>query len=181
MQLKQRSDETEDPDIERTWFQKKVLDKATKQVRDTLRFLDEYEEIRITNARGDAFDIRSTDLSEITKVVVYLGGRALPEDCWQTRYHHSRTAGFIHVLAAHNYLGVLEKLRVPEDIRRYFAYREEVTSKIRDAGVVVDESDIMGAFLGEEDIPTPTSREFLGKFVQDLEHLRPTLTHSHPQ
>ncbi len=117
-------------------------------MRDTLRFLGEHEQIRITNERGHAFDIRGAELSEITKLVVFLGGRALPEDCWQTRYYISRTAGFTHVLAAHDYLGILEKLRVPEDIRRYFAYREAVTPKLHDAGVIVDESDIMGAFFG---------------------------------
>ena len=146
LQLKQRADETNDPETERIWFQKKVLNKATSQVRDTLRFLDEHEQIRITNERGHAFDIRRAELGEITKIVVFLGGRALPEDCRQTRYHVSRTAGFIHVLAAHDYLGILEKLRLPEDIRRYFAYREGVSQKLREAGSVVDESDVMGAF-----------------------------------
>ena len=58
---------------------------------------------------------------------------------------------------------------MPEDIRRYFAYREGVTQKLRDAERGVDESDIMGAFLGEEDLPKPTSREVLHQFVQDLE------------
>jgi hypothetical protein len=136
-------------------------------VRDTLRFLDEHAQIRITNERGHAFDIRGAELAEITKIVVFLGGRALPEDCWHTCYHVSRTAGFIHILPAHDYLGILEKLRVPEDIRRYFVYRQEVTPKLCDAGV--GEPDIMGAFLGEEDLPTPKSRKILHQFLQDLE------------
>jgi hypothetical protein len=169
MQLKQRTEETEDPEAERSWFQKKVLGVATAQVRDTLRFLCEHEQIRITNERGHSFDIRGAKLADITKIVVFLGGRVLPDDCWRTRYYISRTAGFIHVLAAHDYLGILEKLRVPEDIRRYFAYREAVTQKLSDAGGVVDESDIMGAFLGEEDLPTSKSRDSLRRFVQDLD------------
>jgi hypothetical protein len=169
LQLKQREDETLDPEAERSWFRKKVLKKATSQVRDTLRFLNEHKQIRVINERGHAFEIRTAELAEITKIVVFLGGRLLPEDCWQTRYYVSQTACFIHVLAAHDYLGILEKLRVPEDIRRYFAYREEVTPKLRDAGIVVDESDIMGAFLGNEALPTPASREILRRFVQDLE------------
>jgi hypothetical protein len=167
LQLKQRDEQTEDPEAERSWFRNKVLDKATRQVRDTLRFLDEHEQIRITNERGHAFDIRGAKLAQITKIIVFLGGRALPQDCWQTRHYVSRTAGFIHIVAAHDYLGILEKLRVPKDIRRYFAYREEVVPKLCDASV--DESDIMGAFLGEETMPTSTSRDILRRFVQDLE------------
>ena len=155
LQLKQRRDQTEDPEAERSWFRKKVLGKATSQVRDTMRFLNEHERIRITNERGHTFDIRRAELAEITKIVVFLGGWALPEDCWQTHYYVSRTAGFIHVMATHDYLGILEKLRVPDDIRRYFAYREQVTPKLRDADVIVDECDIMGAFLGENDCSDP--------------------------
>src|SRR5262249_30730699 len=112
--------------------------------------------------------IRGSELTQTTKVVIYLGGRALPEDCRRTRYHMSRTAGFIHVLAAHDYLGILEKLRVPEDIRRYFAYRENVAPKLGDANDI-DESDIMGAFLGERALPDTKSREILRKFIQDLD------------
>lgn len=100
LQLKQRGDETEDPEVERSWFREKVLKKATSQVRDTLRFLNEHEQIRVTNERAHAFDIRGAELAGITKIVVFLGGRALPEDCWQTRYYFSRTAGFIHVLVS---------------------------------------------------------------------------------
>jgi hypothetical protein len=169
LQLKHREDETEDPDVERSWFQRKVLRNATKQVRDTLRFLGEHAQIRITNERGHAFDIRGAEITEITKIVVFLGARALPHDCWQTRYYVSRTAGFMHVLAAHDYLGILEKLRVPEDIRRYFAYREQVIRKLCSAGFGIDESDIMGAYLSRADVPTPTSRQVLHRFVQDLE------------
>jgi hypothetical protein len=168
MQLKERSEETDSPETERSWFHKKVLGQATRQVRDTLRFLKEHEQIRITNERGHSFDIRGKELADITKVVVFLGGRALPKDCWQTRYHVSRTAAFIHILAAHDYLGILEKLRVPEDIRRYFSYREEVISKLGNASEI-DESDIMGAFLSEQSLPDSKSREILRRFIQDVE------------
>jgi hypothetical protein len=167
LQLKERRGETENPDLERTWFQKKVINKATSQLRDTLRFLGEHEQIRITNARGHAFDIRGSDIDEITKVVVFVGGKALPEDCRGARFHVSRTAGFIHIIEAHDYLGILEKLRVPQDIRRYFEYRERVCPRLREAGVVVAEPDIMGAFLFDEALPAPTSREHLRRFVQD--------------
>lgn len=169
LQLKERASETENPDSESNWFRKKVLGKAMSQVRDTLRFLEEHDEISVTNERGHAFKIRNAELLSITKIVVFLAGRALPEDCWNTRYHISRTAGFIHVVAAHDYLGILEKLRVPEDIRRYFAYREEVVPRLREAGLNVGEADIMGAFLNEDDLPNGNSKDALHHFIQDLD------------
>ncbi len=169
LQLKEREEETTDPEAERKWFVRKVIGKATKQVRDTLQFLNEHQHIRITNERGHAFDIDCAALAQITKVVIFLGGRALPEDCWQTQHYISKTAGFIHVLALHDYLGILEKLRVPGDIRRYFAYREEVVPKLRAANLLVDESDIVGAFLHDEPLPAAGSRENLRRFIQDFE------------
>lgn len=167
LQLKERTNETENPAAEEAWFRKRVMDKATRQVRDTLRFLEEHPEIQVTNERGHPFEVRRDKVADLTKVVVYLAGAALPDAARRTRYHLSNTAGFIHVVAAHDYLGILETLRVPEDIRRYFVYREQVAPKIVDPDV--DETDIMGAFLAEEAIPSSSSREILERFVQDLD------------
>jgi len=168
LQLKQREDATTDAAAELSWFRKKVLDKATSQIRDTIRFLAENEQICITNERGHAFNIKGAELTGITKIVVFLGASDLPDECWQKRFHLSRTVGFIHIIAAHDYLGILEKLRVPEDIYRYFVYREEVTQKIYETKTCVDEPDIMGAFLNEELMPTNKSRDVLQKFIQDF-------------
>lgn len=167
LQLKEREAPTEDPAAEATWFARKVLDKATSQVRDSLRFLDEQPQISVTNARGQAFDIRRADLADVVKIVVYQPGKALPDEQARKRFHVSRTAGFIHLLDIEDYRGILDTLRVPEDIRRYFAYREQVAPKITDDGV--DESDIMGAFIGEAELPVAGMREILGRLVQDYD------------
>jgi len=37
---------------ERKWFQKKVLGQATRQIRDTVRYLQEHHSITLTNHRG---------------------------------------------------------------------------------------------------------------------------------
>ncbi len=169
LQLKQRDEPTGDPVAERNWFTKKVIKKATSQIRDSLRYLNENPRIRITNQHGHGFEIERANLTTVTKIVVFLPAPELPEDCWQTRYHVSQSSGdFIHILAANDYLGILEKLRVPEDIARYFAYREEVTPRVRTAGIAVKEADIMGAFLNEEETPTLQSHEILRRLVQDL-------------
>lgn len=170
LQLKEREGATGDPAAERAWFQKKVLKKATSQIRDSLRFLEQQEQISVTNERGHRFDIQRSALSEIIKIVVYLPANSLPEECHNTRYHLSQSSGaFIHLLAASDYLGILEKLRVPEDIARYFAYRESVLPTLRAAETRVDEADIMGAFLNEEDLPNCHSHNALHHFVQDLD------------
>ena len=169
LQLKQRDDPTGDPAAERNWFRKKVIKKATSQIRDSLRYLNENPRIRIMNQHGHSFEIERANLATITKIVVFLPAPALPQDCWHTQYHVSQSSGdFIHILAANDYLGILETLRVPEDIARYFAYREKVTPQLRAAGIAAEEADIMGAFLNEEQMPTPRSHEILRGLVQDL-------------
>jgi hypothetical protein len=167
LQLKQREGVSSSPERERKWFKSKVLTNGTRQIRDTLDFLKAHDRIQITNERGRCFDVRSGALTDITKIVVYFGSKSLPEECWQTRHYVSSTAGFIHVVAAHDYLGILETLRVPKDIRDYFSYRQEVVSQLEDTSV--DEPDIMGGFITSEKQPTPISRNHLHRFVQDAQ------------
>ena len=167
LQLKERTAESDDPEVERRWFDDKVIKKGTKQIRDTLRYLDENEKIGVTNQRSDCFEITKSQIDEILKIVVFLGGKSLPEECWQTRHHISRTAGFIHVVAAHDYFGILEKLRVPEDIRRYFEYRQRILLAGIAAQHAVTEADIVGGFISGQDRPDENSREALRWFLQD--------------
>ncbi|NJO53440.1 MAG: hypothetical protein HC829_00155 [Bacteroidales bacterium] len=168
-QLKERTERTPNPDAERQWFRRKVLRKAINQIKASLRYLAENEEIRLTNDQGHEIAVKGADLEEIKKIVVFLPGPSLPEDCWGTKFYVSDTAGFIHIVAAHDYFGIVEKLRVPDDVRLYFEYRESVLPQLREAGVVVEEPDIMVAFLSEKDLPEPGSIEKLRAFVQDLD------------
>lgn len=168
-QLKERTNATDDPEAERRWFNNKVLSKATKQIRDSLRYLADNDIITLQNAQGHTVEVKGSDMTSIHKVVIFSATKALPEDCWETQFYISNTAGFIHVLAAHDYLGILDKLRVPNDIRLYFEYRESVLPRLREQGTKVEEPDIMVAFLTERDLPQPQSKEQLRAFVQDLD------------
>ena len=168
-QLKERTEATSDPETERQWFRRKVLGRATDQIKASLRYLAENEEIRLTNGQGHEIAVKGGNLEDIKKIVVFLPGRLLPEDCWATKFHVSTTGGFIHIVAAHDYLGILDRLRIPDDVRRYFEYREAVLPRLREAGTVVEEPDIMVAFLSEKDLPQSGSVEELRAFVQDFD------------
>jgi hypothetical protein len=168
-QLKERTGATEDPEAERKWFHNKVLGKATKQIRDTIRYLSEQDSIRLTNAQGHSVDVRGAELTDIKKVIVFAGSRSLPRDCWETQYYVSNTAGFVHIIAAHDYICILDTLRVPNDIRLYFDYRESVLPRLREDGMIVEEPDIIVGFLSEADLPVPGSKEKLRTFIQDLD------------
>ncbi len=167
-QLKERIQETADEDAERLWFRRKVLRKAIDQIKASIRYLAENDDIVLKNEQGHEVVIKGAEMEGVKKVVIFLPGRSLPKECWQTKYHISSTAGFIHVVAAHDYLGILDKLRVPDDVRLYFDYREAVLPRLKEEGVIVEEPDIMVGFLSEADLPCPGSIGKLRAFVQDL-------------
>lgn len=67
-QIKQRTEyDSGDEDAERRWFRSKVLRKATKQVRDTLRYLEEFDEILVSNERGRVFNLAARKFTEVIK------------------------------------------------------------------------------------------------------------------
>src|ERR1019366_5770881 len=66
---------------EQKWFEKKVLGQATKQVRDTLNYLQAYSEILIPNARGHKFNLAASSHADIIKIVIYAPSPKLPNDC----------------------------------------------------------------------------------------------------
>jgi hypothetical protein len=169
LQLKERSEETDDPQIERQWFRRKVLGTATRQIRDSVTYLSEQKAIQLTNEQGHTIDVGGSDLSDIKKIIIFQGGKALPKDCWATQFYISKTVGFIHILATHDYQGILNYLQVPEDIRRYFEYRESVLPRLRQIGTTVEEPEIMVGYLSNLDLPVSGSKERLRDFIQDIE------------
>lgn len=184
LQLKERSaEEVVDDASEVRWFEQKVLGKATKQVRDTLRFLDQNPTITVTNGHGHSFDIRGDQIRTTTKIVVYLPGRIVPDIVKSTRYYISRTGGFIHVLDARDYLEICRTLRVPADIREYFAYRQRLFEG--NAKLVTTEPLVMGQYLsGDENvIPTKESYRFLLSLQQNSAEfdISPLLASIHSQ
>lgn len=168
LQLKERSAaDVKDDASEARWFEDKVLAKATKQVRDTLKFLEANPAINVSNGHGHSFDIRREQLRTITKIVVYLPGKIVPDIAKGTRHYVSKTGGFIHVLDARDYLEICRTLRVPADIRDYFAYRQRLLEG--DSKVTAPEPLIMGQYLSgdEKTAPSKESYTFLEALKQN--------------
>lgn len=140
LQLKERQPNlpgTGDP-----WFENKVLKKATRQVRDTLAFLRQHDEIEIENQSGHRFHLIPANISREFMVVVYdepQSGlyRARPN------HHVSRTAGLIHCLHASDFIDVCRTLITPAEIADYLDFRGAI---IR-ANEFLSERAILGQFL----------------------------------
>ncbi|MGZ5621066.1 MAG: hypothetical protein ACXWFG_09390 [Methylobacter sp.] len=155
-------------EAERKWFEKKVLNKATYQIRDTLRYLEENSSIALRNHRGHERYLEFKAITQLHKLVVYLPDKQLPQDCLDVKYHMSRTGGLIHVISAHDYLGIVRTLLTPAEVADYLDFREELIELWENQIVEVPEPALVGQFL-QGDVSTPPSLEHL-KQLKTLDH-----------
>ena len=91
---------------EARWFSRKVVGLGTRQIRDTLTFLERHAHIELENHRGHLFQLDRERVSTVQKIVCYLADEKLPSECRQRKHHRSRTAGVVHLIAANDYLGL---------------------------------------------------------------------------
>jgi len=131
---------------ERTWFKKKVLGLAKKQIKDSLGFLHRCPNIKIVNQRGDAFDIKTPDIRRIFCVVIYRTPNFLPRNCLIQKLVVSRSAGPIHVFSWDDYRLVLEALITPGEFIEYLEYRQQLLTQFEDLKRKT-ERNILGRYL----------------------------------
>lgn len=153
-QLKERDlSGTHTRESEVTWFEKKVVGKATKQIRDTLRYLSTYEEINITNERGHVFNVGSGKINKRIHVVSYSPHDLLPKEYRAKKFHLSSTAGFIHLIPSYDYVGICHTLITPAEISEYLEFREGICTKHENEANVLPEQALVGQFLyGDFDV-----------------------------
>lgn len=142
-QLKQREGASDSPQRLESWFRKKVVRDATKQIRDTLRFLTDCDNITVRNTRGHLVNVASRTVTKNFAIVVYDPGDGVTGHIRFAPFHRSRTAGFIHLFDAESYLNIWQMLRTPAEIVEYLIFREAVLSLHDSPGEV----PLFGQFL----------------------------------
>ncbi len=159
-QLKEReTTANESAENEQRWFERKVVGKATKQIRDTLRYLDSITHISVENQRGHTFTLSRARVNSIIKLILYKASDLLPVECRRVRHHISKTAGFIHVLPWEDYIGICRILLTPAELKDYFTVREEVIKQVGQRGQhVPSERALLGHFLSG--LTEPISERF---------------------
>lgn len=155
-QIKERApNAVGDAEAEQKWFVSKVLKKAVGQIRDTLSFLKSHPKIEVANERGRVFNLAAQEYQEIIKIVLFASPPVLPQNCRLTKHYVSKTAGFIHIVDAEAYAQHAQLLRVPEEIVRYFRYREGMLTRFPDRCEPCTEADLVGAFIGQDEAEPP--------------------------
>ena len=77
-QLKERSRVGESVQSEIKWIKNKIEKKAKNQLKKSLKYLTEANEISVQNERGDILDIKISELQQIHNVIVYLYPERIP-------------------------------------------------------------------------------------------------------
>jgi len=155
-------------DTEKRWFERKVLKQATRQVRDTVRYLNEVETIEVQNHRGHTFGVTFNTIQQFHKLVVYLPQTALPDEYRRIKHHRSRTVGVIHIMPAYDYLGIVRTLLTPGEVVEYLGFREELIDRWETAILAVPEPALVGQYLHGDSEVRP-SMDFVDHLKQ-LEH-----------
>ena len=168
-QLKEREAQSATTiDAEKRWFERKVLGKATRQVRDTLKYLKDTGAIEIQNHRGHTFSLDVQSIHKLHKLIVYFPHDALPDSHRKLKHHRSSTAGIIHIIPAKDYLGIVHTLITPAEVADYLSFRETMIDRWESRISAVPELALVGQYLnGDADVPP--SVEFI-EYLQRLDH-----------
>ncbi|MGD9481523.1 hypothetical protein [Shinella sp. G-2] len=71
IQMKERAEPKDDPEAERRWFKDAIMRTAARQIKDSLRFLNEHASISIANERGQRHEVSGDDIQQIEKIILY--------------------------------------------------------------------------------------------------------------
>lgn len=181
-QIKERAEASAgDEKAERAWFKTKILKEAKNQIRGTLRFLSSQDVIEIANERGRIFNLASSEYKRFIRIIIYKAAVSLPEDSASTRFCRSSEAGFIHIISYFDYVNLSHILRVPEEIVRYFEYREKIITDFPDECEKLPEASLVGGFVEDQDKPTYESHRNLNRLFDDEEtwNLIPLISRLH--
>ncbi len=147
-QVKERNKEGDtSEENEGRWYERKVLTRGTKQIRDTLTYLEKNESITLKNNKGHEFILHSRSIAEIHKIICYLPHRLLSSEQKNKKYHRSSTAGIIHLIQGQDYLGIVQTLLTPPELSEYLEFREQLIEKWDGLVEQVHEQALVGQYL----------------------------------
>lgn len=167
-QLKQRSSEKA-LNSDDKWFERSVLKDATKQVRDTLGYLNRIPEIRLRNHRNEEITIAKSKLTSILSLVVFEAGNTLSSSYRLQKYYRSKSAGIIQILPFEDYKSAVNILITTAELREYLEFRLALIERWGLPVNSISEKGILGQFLFSRDVSDEPSNK-LAEYVDRVEN-----------
>jgi hypothetical protein len=169
-QLKERvepKNTTVDKEIK--WFEKKIIKNACKQIKDSLRYIGDYDEVKLENNRGHKINVATDQVKNIHKVVMYKPSKLLPIEKLQKKFHRSSTAGVIHLFCKEDYFGLIETLITPAELHEYLSYREQLIISFPEVVNALPEQALLGQYLFTDQLLVPNIK--YTQYLNSLDHL----------
>jgi len=165
-QLKERTIPWRSVDARDKWFKAKVVRDATKQIRDTICYLDDHVLIVAKNQRGQSVSLAKNALKELHKIILYSCGESFSyRPC-----HVSTTAGFIHLLNVEDYNGILRTLLTPAELFEYLNWRENLLISQPEIHALPEQSLLGHFLLGDFDAkPSLQHAKYISSIEQSVE------------
>lgn len=153
------------------WFKNKVLHKAVKQIKDTIKYFDIYDDIYIQNEKGHILNIGEAKKLDPIKLIIYAPGENFPESDRFLKFHRSKHVGLIHLFHIEDYLWICKYLITPYEINEYLKFRETLFNNHEIILNNLPEQYILGHYIETLDVKTinPKYIENVAKFIQDNE------------
>jgi hypothetical protein len=155
-QMKERATSASNsPSARNRWFESKVIGRATRQIRDTLRYLDLYDPIIAKNSQGQEVLLSQGHLRTMHKIVLF------QEDNTESfisrpKFHLSQSAGLIHLMPIEDYEGVVRITITPPELSEYLTWREALYAKWQERINKLPEQSLVGHYLYGYSDPEPS-------------------------
>jgi hypothetical protein len=171
-QLKERSADVKDDSASlSSWFVRKVRKAAVSQIAKTKAMMRQFAGTRIRNQRGHQVHLPDAPPTRLSSIVIYHASSTT--EFYAPKYCISRSAGFVHFIAAKDYFGVCQSLVTPAEVLEYLAFREDVVKLLNLAPAQVSEAALVGQFMGGtitiKAIPHERYANILDALIQDRE------------
>ncbi|MCJ8322670.1 MAG: hypothetical protein HRU29_01185 [Rhizobiales bacterium] len=135
------------------WFKDKVLGKATKQIRETIVYMSDYPEIRLSNNQGHSVDVSTADMSQLHKIIVHKPNEDLENSLREVKYHRSSTAGIIHIFQFNDYIEVVSRLITLAEFSEYLEFRAYLVNANDKKINGLSEAAILGHYVSGVESP----------------------------
>lgn len=144
-QIKEREPNSTD-DIR--WFENKVLKKAVKQIKSTLKYISLYPEIIIENEKGHKLDItKAKKCNNPKKVVIYSPNNDFSESQRYLKFYESSDIGLVHLFHSEDYFWICKYLITPAEIEEYLNFREALFLFDKQQSNTLPEQYFLGHFF----------------------------------
>jgi hypothetical protein len=166
-QIKERNS-TEEQNLD-NWFKNKVINKAVKQIKNTITYLNTYSEINIENEKGHTLNIQEARKIKPVKLIIYAPKNFISKEIRFQKFYKSQSVGHIQLFHIEDYLLVCKYLVTPIEIYEYMIFRKSLFLKFPRELNQVQEQYVLGHFIEttSTDHLNPRYINNLSKLVQD--------------